>query len=42
MKDDEAHHATVAIESGAVELPSPIKGLMRLMAKVMTTVVYRI
>jgi ubiquinone biosynthesis monooxygenase Coq7 len=42
MKDDEAHHATVAIESGAAELPPPIKRLMRLTAKVMTTVVYGI
>jgi ubiquinone biosynthesis monooxygenase Coq7 len=42
MKDDEAHHATVAIESGAAELPPPIKRLMRLTAQIMTTLVYRI
>lgn len=42
MKDDEAHHATVAVESGAAELPPPIKELMRLTAKIMTTVAYRL
>jgi ubiquinone biosynthesis monooxygenase Coq7 len=42
MKDDEAHHATVAIEAGAAELPAPIKRLMRLTAKIMTTLVYRL
>ncbi len=42
MKEDEAHHATVAIEAGAAELPPPVKDLMRLSAKIMTTVVYRL
>ena len=42
MKDDEAHHATVAIESGAAELPPPIRRLMRLTARIMTTLAYRI
>jgi len=40
MARDEASHATVAIESGAAELPAPIKALMRLSAKVMTTTTY--
>ncbi|UCH52821.1 MAG: 2-polyprenyl-3-methyl-6-methoxy-1,4-benzoquinone monooxygenase [Pseudomonadota bacterium] len=42
MREDEAQHATVAIESGAAELPTPIKRLMRLTSRVMTTVAYRI
>ena len=31
-----------ARQAGAVELPPPVKGLMRLAAKVMTTVAHRI
>ncbi|MAZ66064.1 MAG: demethoxyubiquinone hydroxylase family protein [Kangiellaceae bacterium] len=42
MKLDEAQHAEQAIEAGAAELPLPIKSAMTLMAKVMTTTVYRI
>jgi len=39
MKIDEAHHAEVAVEAGAVELPFPIrKFVMPLFSKVMTTV----
>ncbi len=38
MKIDEAHHADVAVEAGAAELPLPIrKFIMPLMSKVMTT-----
>lgn len=40
MKVDEARHATVAIESGAAELPTPIKSLMALTSKVMTKTAY--
>ncbi len=40
MKADEAHHATVAIESGAAELPRRIKKLMTLCSRVMTTTAY--
>lgn len=40
MCEDEQHHATVAIETGAAELPSQIKQLMRLMSKIMTTTAY--
>ncbi len=36
MREDEAHHATVALEAGGVELPTPIKVLMGLASKVMT------
>lgn len=42
MKDDEARHAREAQHAGATELPLPVKGLMRLAAKVMTTVAHRI
>ncbi len=40
MKIDEANHATKAIESGAVELPIPVKRLMKLQSTVMTTTCY--
>lgn len=40
MKEDEGHHATVAIEAGARELPAPVKALMRLTARVMTSTAY--
>ena len=40
MKEDELHHATVAIEAGGAELPTPVKLAMRSMAKVMTKSVY--
>jgi 3-demethoxyubiquinol 3-hydroxylase len=42
MKDDEARHARDAVQAGAVELPAPVRGAMRAMAKVMTTVAHRI
>lgn len=42
MQIDEGHHATVALEAGAAELPGPVKHLMRLMSKVMTAAAYRI
>ena len=39
MKIDEAHHAEVAVEAGAIELPLPIRKIvMPLISKVMTTV----
>jgi len=40
MREDERHHATTAIESGAAELPRPVKRAMKLMSKVMTRSVY--
>ncbi len=40
MKEDELHHATVAIKAGGAELPTPVKLVMRGMAKVMTKIVY--
>ncbi|RZI61298.1 MAG: 2-polyprenyl-3-methyl-6-methoxy-1,4-benzoquinone monooxygenase [Rubrivivax sp.] len=36
MKEEEARHAEEARELGGVELPAPVRGLMRLAAKVMT------
>lgn len=42
MKEDEARHAQNAQDAGAMPLPAPIQGLMRLAAKVMTTVAHRI
>lgn len=38
MKEDEAGHARLAETLGARSLPAPIRGAMRLAAKVMTTV----
>lgn len=40
MRIDEGRHATVAIESGAANLPEPIRQLMRLTSKVMTETAY--
>jgi len=42
MKIDEAKHAREAMRAGGVELPPPFKALMKLSAKVMTTVAHRI
>lgn len=42
MKLDEARHADEAQAAGAAELPAPVKGLMRLAAKVMTVTAHRI
>lgn len=38
MRDDEARHATSALQHGAAELPSPVKLAMRLSSRVMTGV----
>ncbi len=40
MKEDEGHHATVALHAGGAELPLPVKKLMGLMSKVMTRTTY--
>ena len=42
MKDDEVRHADEAQAAGGVELPAPVRGLMRASAKVMTTIAHRI
>ena len=40
MREDEQHHGTVALEAGARELPPPIRRLMRLCSRLMTTTAY--
>jgi len=40
MRDDEARHATSALQHGAAELPSPVKLAMRLSSRVMTGVAH--
>jgi len=40
MKDDEARHATSAMEHGGAELPAPAKAAMRAASKVMTGTSY--
>lgn len=42
MKLDEARHASEAQHAGASELPTPVKSLMAVAARVMTTVAHRI
>jgi ubiquinone biosynthesis monooxygenase Coq7 len=42
MKADEMRHAQEAQAAGAVELPAPFKGLMRVAAGVMTAVAHRV
>ena len=42
MHDDEIRHADDARAAGAMDLPQPVKELMRAAAKVMTTVAHRI
>jgi len=42
MRDDEARHRQTAIRLGAAELPAPVKEVMRMAARVMTTVAYRV
>jgi ubiquinone biosynthesis monooxygenase Coq7 len=40
MQADEAAHAAWAERAGGIELPAPVRGAMRLAAKVMTTTAY--
>jgi ubiquinone biosynthesis monooxygenase Coq7 len=40
MKIDEARHAVEARSAGARELPAPVRGMMRLASRVMTTVAH--
>jgi ubiquinone biosynthesis monooxygenase Coq7 len=42
MRDDELRHADAARQGGAAVLPPPVKALMRVAAKVMTTVAQRV
>ncbi|WP_043640513.1 2-polyprenyl-3-methyl-6-methoxy-1,4-benzoquinone monooxygenase [Chromobacterium haemolyticum] len=42
MRDDELKHADMAHGLGAAQLPAPVKGVMKLSAKVMTGASYRL
>lgn len=42
MLEDEARHADMALNAGGYNFPAPVKGLMTLISKVMTTTSYRI
>ena len=42
MKEDEARHAASASEHGGGELPDPVKKIMKLAARAMTTATYRV
>ncbi len=42
MRDEEAEHGENAIEAGAAELPAPVRKLMQLTARVMTSTAYRV
>ncbi|HEC30005.1 MAG TPA: 2-polyprenyl-3-methyl-6-methoxy-1,4-benzoquinone monooxygenase [Gammaproteobacteria bacterium] len=42
MKIDEERHGTMALNAGGMELPEPVKKLMGLTSKVMTTLAYKI
>nr|WP_243655815.1 2-polyprenyl-3-methyl-6-methoxy-1,4-benzoquinone monooxygenase [Roseateles saccharophilus] len=42
MKREEAEHADAAQAAGALPLPAPIRGLMRMAARVMTTVAHHV
>lgn len=40
MRSDESQHATIADESGAAELPLPVRRMMRLCSRIMTGTAY--
>jgi ubiquinone biosynthesis monooxygenase Coq7 len=40
MRDEEMQHEKAAVKAGANELPLPIKKLMQLQSRVMTTIAY--
>ena len=42
MQADEIAHAQMALQAGAAELPAPLKSVMQLAAKLMTTVAHRV
>ncbi len=42
MKEDEGRHATLALQAGGAELPTPVKKLMQTMSKIMTRTTYHI
>lgn len=42
MREDESRHASQAVQAGGTELPSPVRQVMSAVARVMTTLAYRI
>ena len=42
MRDEEDEHGKAAIAAGAAELPAPVKRMMKLTARIMTTAAYRV
>jgi ubiquinone biosynthesis monooxygenase Coq7 len=40
MKHDEGTHAAQAVQAGGIELPAPVRGLMRATSKLMTSTAY--
>ena len=42
MREDEARHGQEAREAGGVELPAPVRGVMRMAARVMTTTAHHL
>lgn len=42
MLEDEARHGQAALEAGGIKFPAPVKGLMSLASKVMTTTCYKL
>ena len=42
MRDEEEEHGENAVNAGAAELPEPVKRLMQMTARVMTTTAYRV
>jgi ubiquinone biosynthesis monooxygenase Coq7 len=42
MRDEEQEHGDNAREAGAADLPEPVRQLMKLTARVMTSTAYRV
>ena len=42
MREDEIEHGSQALQAGGMVFPRPVKGVMKLMSKVMTSATYRI
>jgi len=42
MRTDEEHHGTTAINAGGANLPEPVKKIMGITSKIMTSIAYRI
>jgi ubiquinone biosynthesis monooxygenase Coq7 len=42
MRVDEVQHGKAAMDAGGIELPFPVRGLMRAVSKVMTRTAYYI